>query len=570
LRIGTKPSSAAPPSFGLGQIQSVPPCAEPEWGNNSSLIVKTLTLKQRLLILPVIAALGLLALQSANSFMARRTNVNVVLPLLEAHMLEAHQREMKALVDAEISSIASVIKASDSREAKIAAVVSATDPIRFYPDKSGYFFAYDLEGVRINVPTNKAQNGVKLIDSKDANGVKFVENLVNAARNGGGFVRYHFEKPGKGVQPKLSYSAPIPNTDFLLGTGVYIDDVETERIAFTKLLEAENNRLLMLAGLLFAVVLAVTITVTLLVSGSLAKVLKNVVDQIRTTSGEVATASARLSESSQLLADGASRQAASLEETSASLEELSSMTKGNSENAQKGNALSQDTKASAEKGVADVQQMSQAMDTIKASSQDIAKIIKTIDEIAFQTNILSLNAAVEAARAGEAGMGFAVVAEEVRNLAHRSAQAAKETETQISNAIANIENGAIITENMASSLNQIAEKARHLNQIASETASAASQQTTGIQQISVAVSEMDRVTQENAAGAEESASAAGELSSQAEVLREAVMTLSQLMDRNSSDDAGHSSVAYSDPGHKPSAVPNQRQSPGKATTLSFR
>jgi len=179
--------------------------------------------------------------------------------------------------------------------------------------------------------------------------------------------------------------------------------------------------------------------------------------------------------------------------------------------------------------------MTTAMQDIKTSSDDIAKIIKTIDEIAFQTNILALNAAVEAARAGEAGMGFAVVAEEVRSLAHRSAQAAKETESQISSAITNIESGATITAKMADSLNLIAENTRQLDVIASETASAATQQTDGISQISTAVSEMDKVTQENAATAEESASAASELSSQAEMLKEAVLKLSQLVEKTGDD-----------------------------------
>ena len=145
--------------------------------------------------------------------------------------------------------------------------------------------------------------------------------------------------------------------------------------------------------------------------------------------------SATITASSQSLAEGASEQAASLEETSASLEEMSSMTRHNAENAQKANELAKQARSAADKGVADMQAMNAAMEAIKNSSDDIAKIIKTIDEIAFQTNILALNAAVEAARAGEAGMGFAVVADEVRNLAQRSAQAAKETAGQIEGAI---------------------------------------------------------------------------------------------------------------------------------------
>ena len=156
---------------------------------------------------------------------------------------------------------------------------------------------------------------------------------------------------------------------------------------------------------------------------------------------KLSAAAGQVSSASQSLAEGASEQAASLEETSSSLEEMSSMTKRNAENAQKANELAKQARAAADTGVGDMQAMNAAMDAIKASSDDIAKIIKTIDEIAFQTNILALNAAVEAARAGEAGMGFAVVADEVRNLAQRSAQAAKETAAKIEGAVSKTAQG---------------------------------------------------------------------------------------------------------------------------------
>lgn len=513
-------------------------------------MISRLTLRQRLLILPAFFFLGLLGLQLANWLVARHTNLKIVLPILESNLIEAHKRELKALVEAEVSSITDQIKTAKTRDEQIAVAIAHTDPIRFFDDKSGYFFVYDLNGVRINVPTNKSSNGKNLIDLVDPNGVRFIEGLVKAARSGGGFVEYHFDKPGKGIQPKLSFAAPVPGTDFLVGTGIYIDDVEAERIAFTKTMEIQNRRFAIIASIVFLAVLGVIVTLTLILSNSLARVIHDVVKQIRFSSQEVASASSRLNESSHTLADGSSRQAASLEETSASLEELASMTKTNADNAHKGNELSKETRTSAEQGVADVRSMSSAMETIKESSHDIAKIIKTIDEIAFQTNILALNAAVEAARAGEAGMGFAVVAEEVRNLAHRSAQAAKETEGQISSAITNIESGATITAKMAESLNQIADKARDLDRISSETASAASQQTDGISQISTAVSEMDKVTQENAASAEESASAASELSAQAESLKEAVLKLSTLVERESettADAPKHSDVARRSP-----------------------
>jgi methyl-accepting chemotaxis protein len=211
---------------------------------------------------------------------------------------------------------------------------------------------------------------------------------------------------------------------------------------------------------------------------------------------------------------------------------MSSMTKRNAENAQKANDLAKQTRAAADKGAGDMQEMSTAMEAIKVSSNDIAKIIKTIDEIAFQTNILALNAAVEAARAGEAGMGFAVVADEVRNLAQRSAQAAKETAGKIEGAINKSAQGVEISNKVAQALNEIVTKVRQVDELVAEVAGASREQTQGITQINTAVGQMDKVTQSNAASAEESAAAAEELNAQAVAMKESVTELLQLVEGN--------------------------------------
>ena len=248
--------------------------------------------------------------------------------------------------------------------------------------------------------------------------------------------------------------------------------------------------------------------------------------------GQVSSAAGQVTSSSQSLAQGASEQAASVEETSASLEETASMTKRNAENAQKANELAKQARSAAERGVHDMQSMSSAMNTIKNSSDEVAKIIKTIDEIAFQTNILALNAAVEAARAGEAGMGFAVVAEEVRNLAQRSAQAARETATKIEGALSSTAQGVQINGMVGEVLNEIATKVRQVDDLVSEVASASKEQTTGITQINTAVSQMDKITQSNAANAEECAAAAEQLNAQAAAMKHAVGDLTLLVSGN--------------------------------------
>jgi len=266
-----------------------------------------------------------------------------------------------------------------------------------------------------------------------------------------------------------------------------------------------------------------------LVTSSLVKQLSGLADALGGNSREVAVAAGQVAMASQTLAQGSGEQAASIEQTSASLEEMASMTKRNAENAQKANDLAKQARQAADRGSGDMQAMSSAMEAIKASSDDIAKIIKTIDEIAFQTNILALNAAVEAARAGEAGMGFAVVAEEVRNLAQRSAQAAKETAAKIEGAITKTAQGVEISAKVANTLNEIVTKARQVDELASEVANASGEQTQGITQINSAVGQMDKVTQGNAAGAEESAAAAEELNGQAELMKQAISELVALV-----------------------------------------
>jgi methyl-accepting chemotaxis protein len=270
---------------------------------------------------------------------------------------------------------------------------------------------------------------------------------------------------------------------------------------------------------------------------SVVRVIKSAAGQLLEGSVQVSSAAGQVSAASQSLAESASEQAASLEETSSSLEEMSSITRRNSENAQKANDLAQQARSAADKGAADMQTMSAAMGAIKASSDDIAKIIRTIDEIAFQTNILALNAAVEAARAGEAGMGFAVVADEVRNLAQRSAQAAKETAGKIEDAIAKTAQGVDISGKVANTLNEIVVKVRQVDELAAEVAGASREQTQGLMQINTAVGQMDKVTQSNAANAEESAAAAEELNAQAAAMEESVGELSQLVGGSHRDHA---------------------------------
>jgi methyl-accepting chemotaxis protein len=250
--------------------------------------------------------------------------------------------------------------------------------------------------------------------------------------------------------------------------------------------------------------------------------------RLATESDKAKESAAQVASASQSMAEGATQQAGSLQETSCSLHEMASMTQRNSENAQNAKALANQARQTADAGAVEMEQMKSAMGAIKGSSVEISKIIKTIDEIAFQTNILALNAAVEAARAGEAGLGFAVVADEVRNLAQRCAGAARETADKISASTEKSDQGVRISEKMGTNLAAIVEKTRLLDERIGEIAQSSHEQSEGINQLNSAVASMDKITQDNAALAQQSASASEEMKGQAESVRQAVGELMRM------------------------------------------
>jgi len=282
-----------------------------------------------------------------------------------------------------------------------------------------------------------------------------------------------------------------------------------------KQIELNARRQFALIALATTVIIGLTLAASWWIVRSITGPLRAIVDSLTAGADQTSSAAGQVSTSSQALAEGASKQAAALEETSASLEEIASMTKRNGDSAGEAKGLSSQTRAAADAGSADMETMKQAMDAIRDSSANIAKIVKSIDEIAFQTNILALNAAVEAARAGEAGSGFAVVAEEVRALAQRSAQAARETAEKIADSVRKSEHGVKISTKVARHFAEIVAKARQVDTLVAEIATASAEQTQGVEQVNTAVSQMDQVTQSNAASAEESAAAAEELNAQA-------------------------------------------------------
>ncbi|HTV01080.1 MAG TPA: methyl-accepting chemotaxis protein, partial [Luteitalea sp.] len=267
----------------------------------------------------------------------------------------------------------------------------------------------------------------------------------------------------------------------------------------------------------------------LLVVRQASRTLRDVTSELAQGASQVASASGQVAGAANQLSRGATQQAASLEETSASMEEMASMTRQNAANSHQAATMMADTERLVHDAEGALGAMVGSMTAIKDSSDKVAKIIKTIDEIAFQTNILALNAAVEAARAGESGMGFAVVAEEVRALAQRSAQAARDTAELIEESIARSAEGQQKVQLVSTAISSITASTTSMKNLVDGVSIASRQQSQGIDQVTQAVSQMEKVTQETAATAEESAAASEELSAQASTSMRAVARLGALV-----------------------------------------
>ena len=294
---------------------------------------------------------------------------------------------------------------------------------------------------------------------------------------------------------------------------------------------ATSDTTIRLTGCLLALAVGLGSLLGFWITRCVNRALRKSADELRLSAQQIVSASSQVASASEELAQGASEQSASLEETSASSQQVSAMTQRNAENSRAAATLMSDVDRKVNEANGRLEQLVSSMHEITGSSERIAKIIKVIDEIAFQTNILALNAAVEAARAGEAGMGFAVVADEVRNLAQRCADAAKNTTTLIEESVTNAQSGTIRLNEVSETIRDITEDAAKVKILVDEVSASGLEQARGVDQISAALTQMETVTQRTAANAEEGASASQELKAQAVSLENVVVTLEDLVSR---------------------------------------
>lgn len=433
--------------------------------------------------------------------------------------------------------------------------MEAIRPLRYSGNE--YFWINDMHPRMVMHPIKPELEGKDLAENKDPTGKRLFVEFVNMVKsNDAGYVFYLWPKPGsdKPVQ-KVSYVKGFAPWGWIIGSGVYVDNVDTTLL--NRLRDFSIG-----AFALAAILLAISVTIARgllrqlggepeyaarisrhIAEGDLTVVIDlkkddqssllhamkamrdsiaRIVSQVRAGTDTIVTGSTQIAAGNQDLSSRTEQQASSLEETASSMEELTSTVRQNADNAQQANQLAKSASSVAVKGGDVVSQVVDTMRAINESAKKIADIIGVIDGIAFQTNILALNAAVEAARAGEQGRGFAVVASEVRNLAQRSAGAAKEIKSLIGDSVGKIEAGSKLVTEAGATMGEVVESVKRVTDIMAEIMAASQEQSAGIEQVNQAIGQMDQTTQQNSALVEEAAAAAQSLEEQAGKLAQVV------------------------------------------------
>ena len=463
-----------------------------------------------------------------------------------------------------LNGYAEQVEAGELSEAEAKArATKDLDAIRFGSDRDNYVFVFNADAELVYHPRRDA--GTDMSNYEDPNGVAVYRDLAALAEEGSGYLPYASrDASSDALFPKLSYVERFQPWGWNMAAGVYTNDIQA---AFIDKLWTYALVLLVAGGFLTAAFLVVIRNVYRSLGGEpdeAARVVGRIAEGDLTTPTalhdgdtqslmyaiermrlELSRTIARIRQSSESIDQGSreiasgnndlssrtEEQAASLAETASSMEELTATVRQNAENANQANKLSDATTASVAHGQEVISQVVSTMGEIRSSSSKVADIISMIDDIAFQTNLLALNASVEAARAGEQGRGFAVVASEVRNLASRSADAARDIKTLIEGSVSHVNAGAELVDQADSAMGEIRDGAQRVSDLMAEISAASQEQSSGIEQVNQAVTQMDQVTQQNAALVQQAAGAAGSLETQAADLYQAVVRFRVASDR---------------------------------------
>lgn len=491
-----------------------------------------------IMVLPMILTIAwLLVNDSRNALDARKNSIRQHIEAVYSVLEYAHNAEKSGAM---------------SREQAQSMVVEMIKKMRY--DGKEYFWINDMEPRMIVHPIKPELDGKPLADMKDPNGVHLFNAFVDQVKkNGQGFVSYQWPRPGSTEAiDKISYVKGFEAWGWIIGTGVYVDDVQSH---FRQLWIQAGS--IVSVALLIALYLFVSfykvmkgglqetgrhlkamskgdLTTSpkpwgtdeaadlMLELHNMQEAIRKMVYQVRNSSDEILHSSSEIASGALDLSARTEQAAANLEESASAMEEISSTVGKTTENTESAAKLAQENSQKALHGGAVMQEVVQTMNNIRTSSEKISEIIGTIDGIAFQTNILALNAAVESARAGEHGRGFAVVAGEVRNLAQRSSEAAREIKTLIGQSVEQVQVGTQVVSKAGEMIHQIVNSSKHVKELITEIDSGAREQNLGIGQIGLAVQELDKATQQNAAMVEQTAAAASAMRSQAAELSECV------------------------------------------------
>ncbi|MGM0701548.1 MAG: methyl-accepting chemotaxis protein [Pseudomonadota bacterium] len=483
-------------------------------------------------------------------------------------LLEARQRGVRSNVELAVSMVEQVAATVPDTEEAQQRAIELLESLRF--DDGNYVFAYQSDGRMLVQPAAPDSVGTNMLDATDANGKEMIRDMAELAAEGGGYYQYEWPHPGTGEpEPKHSYADRIEAWDWVIGSGVYVTDIEA---AMVEIEEAAVDQLVTSLFRLWAV----GTVANLIIAGLAMWLARRTVNQVRYTAStikeiasEVATgkgdltrrlavrsrdeigelgeqfnaflarmqamlgdvrnsatsvyyAANDIAQGSEELATRTDQAAANLQETSSAMEQITSTVENTSTQAQQADQLVASTAEVAQQGQSAMQEVERTMDDINRSSAKIGDIVSMIDSIAFQTNILALNASVEAARAGEHGRGFAVVAQEVRKLAQRSADAARDIKELIESSVSQAQDGTRIVQRAGETMRGIFDSVNQVTAVISEISAGSREQSVGIGEVNTAVSQLDTMTQQNASMVEQSSGTAAQMRRQAEQLNELI------------------------------------------------